>query len=90
VLPAEELAELIGEIQELPDDAVLNERQKAALRENVERLVRRSLPAKVASGKLDSVQRFLREDRRWRFLSQVPEARARLAAALDGTGIELP
>jgi hypothetical protein len=90
VLSPEELAELIGEIQELPDDSVLNERQKAALRENVERFVSKSLPAKVASGKLDSVQRFLREDRRWRFLSQVPEARARLAAALDGTGIELP
>jgi RHS repeat-associated protein len=73
----------------LPAGHVLTDLQKRALEENVRRVITKTIEAvKTGSGKQALVNQLANP--RFRFLYQVPSARAALIDALKGTGITLP
>ena len=73
----------------LPANYTLTGLQRMALAENVRRVIIKTIPAiKAGAGR----QSFMNQlaNPRFRFLGQIPEARAALINALKGTGVSLP
>jgi hypothetical protein len=80
---------VIREIKTLPDGARLTANQVSQLRNNIETILSKSLPAKAARGRVQDVVNLLRTDPRFRFIDQVPGARDRIAEALKAFGTTL-
>jgi hypothetical protein len=73
----------------LPATHALTSLQRAALKENVRLIIVRTIAAvKVGAGRQSLMNQLANP--RFRFLGQIPEARAALIDALQGTGVSLP
>jgi hypothetical protein len=76
----------------LPPTHVLTDLQRRALAENVRRIITETIPAVKAGTTRSGVQPLVNQlaNPRFGFLKQIPEARAALIEALEGTGVSLP
>jgi hypothetical protein len=73
----------------LPETIPLTNLQRRALSENVRRVITKTIQAvKTGSGKQSLIDQLANP--RFRFLQQIPQARAALIDALKGTGVDLP
>ena len=81
---------VIRTIKTLPDNAKLTAEQIVELSKNVDRLVAKSIPKLAERNLGESVRRLIKEDPRFRFLDQVPDAKERLLLALEEFDIKPP
>jgi len=73
----------------LPATHALTDLQKRALAENVRLVIGKTIPAVKAGASRQSLVNQLANPR-FRFLGQLPDARAALIDALKGTGVNVP
>lgn len=82
---------VIRVIKALPDNAKLSSLQIGELNKNIDVILTRTLPAKAASGRrsVQDVVDLFKNDSRFRFLDQIPGARAHINDALGKFGASL-
>jgi hypothetical protein len=73
----------------LGPDHVLTDLRSRALQENIRLVINKTIPAVKSGAGRKSLQNQLANPR-FRYIDQVPEARAALTDALKGTGVSLP
>jgi RHS repeat-associated protein len=80
--------QVINAIKALPDGARLTPQQITELGKNVDAVLRKSLPAKIRSGRPQDTLNLFRSDSRFRFIDQVPGARQHIVNAFKAIGIK--
>lgn len=79
--------DVINEIKALPSSARLTSRQLRELEKNIDAILLRSLPKKVAGGRGADIVKLFRDDPRFRFLDQTLGGRGRVSGALARYGL---
>jgi RHS repeat-associated protein len=80
----------IRQLKDLADGAKLTSRQIKELGKNIDAVLERSLPGKVASGRVGDIVKVFNEDPRFRFIDQVPGAAQKITDALKKHGVTWP
>ena len=78
---------IIREIVSLPNNAILTAEQVVELERNLDRVLLKSLPSKVATGRADEVINLINTDKRFRFLDQIPGATKKIREAFLKHGL---
>lgn len=74
----------------LPKGHILTEFQKRGLEENIRNVINRTIPAVKSGQNSTAALRNQMQNVRFRYIDQVPEAKAALESALKGTGVKVP